>query len=69
MARAILANTAEIASAPSKTLTEFEEPDITEKLKELKSASRLIETSYSPYTTNARVVPKSTWTSKNIEIF
>ena len=67
MARAILANTAEIASAPNKTLTEVEEPDITEKLEELKFAKRMIKTSYSPYTTNARVVPKSREPAKTLE--
>ena len=67
MARAILANTAEIVSAPSKTLTDVEEPDITEKFEELKFANRLIETSYSPYTTNARVVPKSRGPAKTLE--
>ena len=59
MARAIMANTAEIASAPPKNLTEVEEPDITDKYDELLAADRLVKTSYNPYTTNARVVPKS----------
>ena len=67
MARAILANTAEIASAPSKTLTDVEEPDITEKFEELEFARRMIKTSYSPYTTSARVVPKSRGPAKTLE--
>ena len=46
MARAILANTAEIASAPSKTRMDVEEPDITEKFEELKFSKRLTKTSY-----------------------
>ena len=58
MARAILANTAEIASAPPKSSTDVEDADISEKLEELEAAGRIIKTSYSPYTTSARVVPK-----------
>ena len=67
MARAILANTAEIASAPSKTLTDVEEPDITEKFEELEFARTMIKTSYSPYLTSARVVPKSRGPAKTLE--
>ena len=67
MARAIMANTAEIASAPPKNLTEVEEPDITDKYDELVAADRLIKTSYNPYTTNARVVPKSRGPARTLE--
>ena len=67
MARAILANTAEIAAAPPKALTDVENPDISEKLEELEAAGRLIKTSYSPYTTSARVVPKSRGPAKTLE--
>ena len=59
MARALMANTAEIAAGPNKAQTEIEDLDITDKLEELKHNNRIIETSYSPYTTNLRVVPKS----------
>ena len=59
MARALITNTAEIAAKPNKAQTEIEDLDITDKLEELKHNNRLIETSYSPYTTNVRVVPKS----------
>ena len=67
MARAILANTAKIAAAPPKALTDVENPDISEKLEELEAAGRLIKTSYSPYTTSARVVPKSRGPAKTLE--
>ena len=67
MAIAILANTAEIAAGPNKALTEVEDPDITDKLEELRANNRMIETSYSPYTTNARVVPKSRGPEKTLE--
>ena len=67
IARAIRANTAEIASVLSKNLTDVEEPDINEKFEELEFASRLIKTSYSQYTTNARVVPKSRGPARTLE--
>ena len=67
MARAILANTAEIASAPPKSLTDVEDADISEKLEELEVSGRMIKTSYSPYTTSARVVPKSRGPAKTLE--
>ena len=67
MARAILANTDEIAAGPNKAQTEIEDPDITDKLEELKHNNRIIETSYSPYTTNVRVVPKSRGPAKTLE--
>ena len=66
-ARAIMANTADIASAPPKNLADVEEPDITEKFEELKAAKRMIKTSYNPYTTNARVVPKSRGPARTLE--
>ena len=53
--------------SPYKAQTEVEDPDITDKLEELKYNNRIIETSYSPYTTNVRVVPKSRGPAKILE--
>ena len=67
LARAIMANTAEIASAPPKNLTNIPDPDISEKFEELVASGRMKITSANPYTTNARVVPKSQGPPKTLE--
>ena len=67
LARAIMANTAEMASAPPKNLTSVPDPDITEQFEELCAHDRMVITSASPYTTNARVVAKSRGPAKTLE--
>ena len=60
MARALLANTAEVLSAPPKILTNIEDPDVTKKLKQMEQARKLAPVSGSvPFLTNVRSVDRS----------
>ena len=59
MARALLTNTAEVSSAPPKMLTNIEDPDVTEKLKQMRQAGKLAPVSSSPFLTNLRSVDKN----------